>query len=96
MTKSNLITPFGGELVDLVASPEAAEELRAEAGLHAVHPDLRSGSVRPRTAGNRGLLAPRPVHVSATDLSAVVDEHEDRRGHALPEFPSRCPVDKNA
>ena len=32
VSKSNLITPFGGDLVDLVASAEAAAELRAEAG----------------------------------------------------------------
>ena len=94
MTKSNLITPFGGELVDLVASPEATEELRAEAGL------MPSIQISDRAVCDLELLAtggfsPLDRFMSSDDLGAVVDSMRTAGGTLFP-IPITLPVDRSA
>ncbi len=93
MSKSNLITPFGGELVDLVASAEAAEELRAEAGR------LPSIQISERAVCDLELLAtggfsPLNRFMSRDDFSAVVEDMRTTDGTLFP-IPITLPVNKD-
>ena len=90
MSKSNLITPFGGELVDLVASAEDAEELRAEAGR------LPSIQISERAVCDLELLAtggfsPLNRFMSRDDFSAVVEDMRTTDGTLFP-IPITLPV----
>ena len=94
MTKSNLITPFGGELVDIVASDEAAEELRAEAGR------LPSIQISERAVCDLELLAtggfsPLDRFMSQADLRSVVDDMRTADGTLFP-IPITLPVGEDA
>ena len=94
MSKSNLITPFGGDLVDLVASAEAADELRAEAGR------LPSIQISERAVCDLELLAtggfsPLDRFMSQDDLSSVVDDMRTANGTLFP-IPITLPVDGDA
>ena len=94
MTKSNLITPFGGELVDLVVSDEAAEELRDEAGR------LPSIQISDRAVCDLELLAtggfsPLGRFMSRDDLSSVVENMRTADGTLFP-IPITLPVDSDA
>ena len=94
MASSDLITPFGGELVDLVASTESAEELREEAGR------LPSIQISERALCDLELLAtggfsPLDRFMSRDDLSAVVEGMRTSDGTLFP-IPITLPVDKDA
>ena len=94
MTKSNLITPFGGELVDLVVSDEAAEGLRDEAGR------LPSIQISDRAVCDLELLAtggfsPLDRFMSRDDLSSVVENMRTADGTLFP-IPITLPVDSDA
>ena len=94
MSKSNLITPFGGDLVDLVASPDVADELRAEAGR------LPSIQISERAVCDLELLAtggfsPLDRFMSQDDLSSVVDDMRTADGTLFP-IPITLPVDGDA
>ena len=94
MTKSNLITPFGGELVDLVVSDEAAEELRDEAGR------LPSIQISDRAVCDLELLAtggfsPLDRFMSRDDLSSVVENMRTADGTLFP-IPITLPIDSDA
>lgn len=93
MSKSNLITPFGGELVDLVASSDDAEGLRDEAGR------LPSIQISERAVCDLELLAtggfsPLDRFMSREDFSAVVDGMRTADGTLFP-IPITLPVDNN-
>ena len=92
MSKSNLITPFGGELVDLVASADDAEELRDEATR------LPSIQISERAVCDLELLAtggfsPLDRFMSHDDLSSVVDCMRTANGTLFP-IPITLPVDR--
>ena len=94
MSKSNLITPFGGDLVDLVASPDVADELRAEAGR------LPSIQISERAVCDLELLAtggfsPLDRFMSRDDLSSVVDDMRTADGTLFP-IPITLPVNGDA
>ncbi len=93
MSNSNLITPFGGELVDLVASAEAAEELRAEAGR------LPSIQISERAVCDLELLAtggfsPLDRFMSRDDFSAVIESMRITDGTLFP-IPIALPINKD-
>ena len=93
MSKSNLIKPFGGELVDLVASAEAAEELRAVAGR------LPSIQISERAVCDLELLAtggfsPLDRFMSRADFSAVVEDMRTTDGTLFP-IPITLPTNKD-
>ena len=93
MSKSNLITPFGGELVNLVASAEAAEELRAEARR------LPSIQISERAVCDLELLAtggfsPLDRFMSRDDFSAVVEDMRTTDGTLFP-IPITLPVNRD-
>ena len=93
MSKSNLITPFGGELVDLVASTDDPEELRDEAGR------LPSIQISERAVCDLELLAtggfsPLDRFMSRDDLNAVVEDMRTADGTLFP-IPITLPVDKD-
>ena len=90
MSKSNLITPCGGELIDLVASAEDAEELRDEARR------LPSIQISERALCDLELLAtggfsPLDRFMSQDDLSAVVEGMRAADGTLFP-IPITLPV----
>ena len=90
MTKSNLITPFGGDLVDLIAPDDVAEELRAEAGR------LPSIQISERAVCDLELLAtggfsPLDRFMSKADLSSVVENMRTADGTLFP-IPITLPV----
>ena len=94
MSNSNLITPFGGDLVDLVASSDDAEELREEAGL------LPSIQISERAVCDLELLAtggfsPLDRFMSQADLRSVVDDMRTADGTLFP-IPITLPVDESA
>ena len=59
---TNLISPYGGELVDLVSVGEQLEELRDEAARPPDGTNLRKSGLRPRAHGDRGLFALGSFH----------------------------------
>ncbi len=92
MSKSNLITPFGGELVNLVTSTEGAEELREEAGR------LPSIQVSERAVCDLELLAtggfsPLDRFMSRDDFNGVVESMRTADGTLFP-IPITLPVSK--
>ncbi len=94
MSNSNLITPFGGDLIDLVASAEAADELRAEAGR------LPSIQISERAVCDLELLAtggfsPLDRFMSQDDLRSVIDDMRTADGTLFP-IPITLPVDGDA
>ncbi len=94
MSKSNLITPFGGELVDLVASAEDAEGLRDEAGR------LPSIQISDRAVCDLELLAtggfsPLDRFMSQDDFNSVVEDMRTTDGTLFP-IPITLPVDGDA
>ena len=94
MSNSNLITPFGGDLVDLVASSDDTEELREEAGL------LPSIQISERAVCDLELLAtggfsPLDRFMSQADLRSVVDDMRTADGTLFP-IPITLPVDESA
>lgn len=94
MSNSNLISPFGGDLVDLVASDDAAEELREAAGL------LPSIQISERAVCDLELLAtggfsPLDRFMSQADLRSVVDDMRTADGTLFP-IPITLPVDDSA
>ena len=94
MSNSNLITPFGGDLVDLVASSDNAEELREEAGL------LPSIQISERAVCDLELLAtggfsPLDRFMSQADLRSVVNDMRTADGTLFP-IPITLPVAESA
>ncbi len=94
MSKSNLMTPFGGDLVNLVASAEMADELRDEAGR------LPSIQISERAVCDLELLAtggfsPLERFMSQDDFRSVVDEMRTSNGTLFP-IPITLPVDDDA
>ena len=94
MSNSNLITPFGGDLVDLVAPDDAAEKLREEAGL------LPSIQISERAVCDLELLAtggfsPLDRFMSRADLRSVVDDMRTADGTLFP-IPITLPVAESA
>ena len=94
MSKSNLMTPFGGDLVNLVASAEMADELRDEAGR------IPSIQISERAVCDLELLAtggfsPLDRFMSQDDFRSVVDEMRTSNGTLFP-IPITLPVDDDA
>ena len=94
MSKSNLITPFGGDLVDLVASADVADELREEANR------LPSLQISERAVCDLELLAtggfsPLDRFMSRDDLRAVVDDMRTADGTLFP-IPITLPIDRDS
>ncbi len=94
MSKSNLMTPFGGDLVNLVASAEMADELRDEAGR------IPSIQISERAVCDLELLAtggfsPLERFMSQDDFRSVVDEMRTSNGTLFP-IPITLPVDDDA
>ena len=94
MSKSNLITPFGGDLVNLVASVEMADELRDEAGR------LPSIQISERAVCDLELLAtggfsPLERFMSQDDFRSVVEDMRTSNGTLFP-IPITLPVDNDA
>ena len=94
MSKSNLITPFGGDLVNLVASVEMADELRDEAGR------LPSIQISERAVCDLELLAtggfsPLERFMSQDDFRSVVEDMRTSNGTLFP-IPITLPVDDDA
>ncbi len=94
MSDSNLMTPFGGDLVNLVASVEMADELRDEAGR------LPSIQVSERAVCDLELLAtggfsPLERFMSQDDFRSVVEDMRTSNGTLFP-IPITLPVDNDA
>ena len=94
MSKSNLMTPFGGDLVNLVASVEMADELRDEAGR------LPSIQISERAVCDLELLAtggfsPLERFMSQDDFRSVVEDMRTSNGTLFP-IPITLPVDDDA
>ena len=94
MSNSNLITPFGGDLVNLVASPDVSNELREEAGR------LPSIQISERAVCDLELLAtggfsPLERFMSQADFRSVVEDMRVRDGTLFP-IPITLPVDDDA
>ena len=94
MPNSNLITPFGGDLVDLVASADEVDELREEAGR------LPSIQISERAVCDLELLAtggfsPLDRFMSQDDLRSVVEDMRTSDGTLFP-IPITLPVEENA
>ena len=94
MSKSNLMTPFGGDLVNLVASVEMADELRDEAGR------LPSIQISERAVCDLELLAtggfsPLERFMSQDDFRSVVEDMRTSNGTLFP-IPITLPVDNDA
>ena len=94
MSNSNLITPFGGDLVNLVASPDVSNELREEAGR------LPSIQISERAVCDLELLAtggfsPLEGFMSQDDFRSVVDDMRTTGGTLFP-IPITLPVDDDA
>ena len=94
MSNSNLITPFGGDLVNLVASVEMADELRDEAGR------LPSIQISERAVCDLELLAtggfsPLERFMSQDDFRSVVEDMRTSNGTLFP-IPITLPVDDDA
>ena len=90
MSNSNLITPFGGDLVNLVASPDVSNELREEAGR------LPSIQISERAVCDLELLAtggfsPLEGFMSQDDFRSVVDDMRTTDGTLFP-IPITLPV----
>ena len=91
MPNSNLITPFGGDLVNLVASANVAGELREQAGR------LPSIQISERAVCDLELLAtggfsPLDRFMSQDDLRSVVEDMRTSEGTLFP-IPITLPVD---
>ena len=89
-----MISPFGGRLVNLVASPDAVEELKAYAA------GLPSVQLSERTLCDLELLAvggfsPLDRFMTRADHERVVGEMRLADGHIFP-IPVTLPVDKEA
>jgi len=87
-----LITPYGGKLVDLIAPPEARESLRAQAV------DLPSLQLSERAACDLELLAtgafsPLDRFVGQADYQRVIAEMRLTSGHVFP-IPVTLPVER--
>ena len=94
MSNSNLITPFGGDLVNLVASVEMADELRDKAGR------LPSIQISERAVCDLELLAtggfsPLERFMSQDDFRSVVEDMRTSNGTLFP-IPITLPVDNDA
>ena len=94
MSKSNLMTPFGGDLVNLVASVEMADELRDKAGR------LPSIQISERAVCDLELLAtggfsPLERFMSQDDFRSVVEDMRTSNGTLFP-IPITLPVDNDA
>ena len=94
MSNSNLITPFGGDLVNLVASPDVSNELREEAGR------LPSIQISERAVCDLELLAtggfsPLEGFMSQDDFRSVVEDMRTTDGTLFP-IPITLPVDDDA
>ena len=94
MPNSNLMTPFGGDLVNLVASVEMADELRDEAGR------LPSIQISERAVCDLELLAtggfsPIERFMSQDDFRSVVEDMRTSNGTLFP-IPITLPVDDDA
>ena len=94
MSDSNLMTPFGGDLVNLVASVEMADELRDEAGR------LPSIQISERAVCDLELLAtggfsPLERFMSQDDFRSVVEDMRTSNGTLFP-IPITLPVDNDA
>ena len=94
MSNSNLITPFGGDLVNLVASVEMADELRDKAGR------LPSIQISERAVCDLELLAtggfsPLERFMSQDDFRSVVEDMRTSNGTLFP-IPITLPVDDDA
>ena len=94
MSNSNLITPFGGDLVNLIASVEMADELRDEAGR------LPSIQISERAVCDLELLAtggfsPLERFMSQDDFRSVVEDMRTSNGTLFP-IPITLPVDNDA
>ena len=94
MSNSNLMTPFGGDLVNLVASVEMADELRDEAGR------LPSIQISERAVCDLELLAtggfsPLERFMSQDDFRSVVEDMRTSNGTLFP-IPITLPVDNDA
>ena len=94
MSDSNLMTPFGGDLVNLVASVEMADELRDEAGR------LPSIQISERAVCDLELLAtggfsPLERFMSQDDFRSVVEDMRTSNGTLFP-IPITLPVDDDA
>ena len=94
MSNSNLITPFGGDLVNLVASVEMVDELRDKAGR------LPSIQISERAVCDLELLAtggfsPLERFMSQDDFRSVVEDMRTSNGTLFP-IPITLPVDNDA
>ena len=94
MSNSNLMTPFGGDLVNLVASVEMADELRDKAGR------LPSIQISERAVCDLELLAtggfsPLERFMSQDDFRSVVEDMRTSNGTLFP-IPITLPVDDDA
>ena len=94
MSDSNLMTPFGGDLVNLVASVEMADELRDKAGR------LPSIQISERAVCDLELLAtggfsPLERFMSQDDFRSVVEDMRTSNGTLFP-IPITLPVDDDA
>jgi sulfate adenylyltransferase len=88
---ATLISPYGGKLVDLMVSSEAADELKAYAG------QLPSIQISARTACDLELLAtgafsPLDRFMGREDYQRVLDEMRLTSGHLFP-MPVTLPVE---
>lgn len=94
MSNSNLITPFGGDLVNLVASVEMVDDLRDKAGR------LPSIQISERAVCDLELLAtggfsPLERFMSQDDFRSVVEDMRTSNGTLFP-IPITLPVDNDA
>jgi sulfate adenylyltransferase len=89
-----LISPYGGKLVDLVVAGEAREELRAYANtLPSIQ--LSSRSICDLELLAIGAFSPLDRFMGADDYQRVLDEMRLASGHIFP-IPITLPVDDNA
>ena len=94
LANSNLISPYGGSLVDLVAPSEALAELKAYAG------SLPSLQISERAACDLELLAsgafsPLDRFMGKADYQRTLDEMRLSGGHIFP-IPITLPVEQRA
>jgi sulfate adenylyltransferase len=88
--KLNLISPFGGTLVDLMVQPEEREELRSYAA-HLPSIQISQRAVCDLELLSCGAFSPLDRFVSAQDHERILDEMRLSDGHLCP-IPITLPV----
>ena len=92
--EQNLIEPHGGFLADLTVSPEAIDELRAEANkLPSIQ--LSERSICDLELLATGAFSPLDRFLGADDHQSVLDDMRLSSGHLFP-IPVTLPVDREA